>query len=85
MDLKKISVTKSLMMVFLGLSGLLVTLELSIRMRSHEHGHGPAWMATPGFFLIFGILGAIILAIAAKLILFPLLKRDEDYYAEPES
>lgn len=72
-------------MVLGGLSGLVIAMQASVWLRSHEHGHGPAWMGYPGFFFVFGILGAVLLAGFAKLIVFPLLKRGEDYYEEKQS
>jgi len=84
---KKISQKNGLRMALGGLTGLLVTMDISMWLRSHgaEHGHAPVWMGYPGFFLVVGFVGAALLAVVAKLILFPLLKRDEDYYAEKES
>lgn len=78
---------KGLQMVLGGSIGLMLCFDLTLYMRAHEAAghaaeHAPAWMGYPGFELAFGLLGAFALGLAAKLILFPLLKRDENYYAE---
>jgi hypothetical protein len=43
---------------------------------------GPAeeWLEKPFMMLIFGFIGCWVLIILAKLIMTPLLQRDEDYY-----
>jgi hypothetical protein len=77
-----ISTKNGLRLALGGFCGLLLTMDLTLWLKSHghAHGHGPAWMGWPGFFFVFGILGAAALSLVAKLILFPMLKRDENYY-----
>lgn len=43
--------------------------------------HGEfAWEEAPGFFAAYGLVGCIMLVLAAKYILRPLVKRREDHY-----
>lgn len=45
------------------------------------HMHSPAWWPLPfGYDIFFGFVGCWVLIILAKLIMTPLLQRDEDYY-----
>ena len=43
-------------------------------------GHVEEWLERPFMILIFGFIGCWILIILAKIIMTPLLQRDEDYY-----
>jgi hypothetical protein len=45
-----------------------------------EH-HGEFWWSDIyGFFALFGFVGCLAIIVVAKLVLGPLLQRDEDYY-----
>ncbi len=45
------------------------------------HLHGAEWWPLPiGYNIFFGFVGAWVLIILAKMIMAPLLQRDEDYY-----
>lgn len=45
------------------------------------HLHVPAWYPLPfGYNILFGFAGCLLLIVAAKMIMMPLLQRDEDYY-----
>jgi di/tricarboxylate transporter len=54
---------------------LLLVLEVVI----HKHAYF-SWEDWPGFYAIFGFVACVLLALVAKYILRPLLKREEDYY-----
>jgi len=45
----------------------------------HKHSYF-AWEECFGFFAIYGFVACVLLVLAAKYILRPLVKRDEDYY-----
>ena len=45
----------------------------------HKHPYFP-WEKWPGFYAAFGFVACVVLVIAAKYILRPLVKRPEDYY-----
>jgi hypothetical protein len=45
----------------------------------HKHPHFP-WEGWPEFFAVYGFVACVVLVIAAKYILRPLVKRREDYY-----
>ena len=45
----------------------------------HKHPYF-AWEKWPGFYAIFGFVACVLLVLAAKHILRPLVKREEDYY-----
>jgi len=45
----------------------------------HKHTHFP-WEDWPGFYATFGFVACVVLVLAAKYILRPLVKRREDYY-----
>lgn len=45
------------------------------------HMHQPHWWPLPfGYNLAFGFVGCWVLIIMAKMLMMPLLQRDEDYY-----
>ncbi len=45
------------------------------------HLHSPKWWPLPfGYDIFFGFVGCWVLIILAKLIMMPLLQRDESYY-----
>ncbi len=45
------------------------------------HLHAPSWWPLPfGYNVFFGFVGCWILIIVSKLMMAPLLQRDEDYY-----
>ena len=45
------------------------------------HPHAPfAWAENAGFFAWFGFLSCVAMIIGAKIILGPVLKREENYY-----
>jgi len=80
---------QGLKMTLGGMIGLTLCMDASLYLRARqgahhaaEHAvpHAPAWMSFPGFEFAFGVLAALALGLAAKLILFPLLRRGEDYY-----
>jgi len=74
--------------LFLGLSGAaLATLALDYLTSHGHHGGGHAaywWHSMIGFELLYGLLGAAVLSVFAKLLVFPVIKRSEDYYPEGE-
>ncbi|OQX65734.1 MAG: hypothetical protein B5M55_03185 [Desulfococcus sp. 4484_242] len=44
-----------------------------------KHPHYP-WEAWPEFYAVYGFVACVVLVVAAKYILRPLVKRREDYY-----
>ncbi len=45
--------------------------------------HGEfSWEGAPGFFAAYGLVGCVLLVLAAKYVLRPLVKRKEEYYDE---
>ncbi len=46
---------------------------------AHPH-HSNFWDVTPGFDILFGLVGCAALIIVAKIIVAPLIQKDEDYY-----
>ncbi len=56
---------------------LLVLLLLEVFVHKHPHF---AWEAWPEFYAVFGFVACVVLVLAAKYILRPLVKRGEDYY-----
>jgi len=54
---------------------LLLIIELFL----HKHPHF-AWAAWPEFYAVYGFVACVVLVVAAKYILRPLVKRREDYY-----
>lgn len=47
-------------------------------------GEAHTFLERPGGMILFAFVGCWLLIIVAKLILTPLLQRDEDYYSEDE-
>jgi len=45
----------------------------------HKHPHF-GWEAWPEFYAVYGFVACVVLVVAAKYILRPLVKRREDYY-----
>ncbi|MFP3911424.1 MAG: hypothetical protein ACLFUT_05050 [Desulfobacteraceae bacterium] len=45
----------------------------------HKHPHF-AWETWPEFYAVFGFVACVVLVVAAKYVLRPLVKRREDYY-----
>jgi len=69
---------KNVQKVLYGLFGCLVLL-LSIEPFIHKHPYF-AWEEWFGFYAIYGFVACAFLVLAAKYILRPLVKREEDYY-----
>ena len=59
---------------YASLLGLLIV-ELFV----HKHPHF-GWEAWPEFYAVYGFVACVVLVVAAKYILRPLVKRREDYY-----
>ncbi len=70
---------RGLMLSLGGLSGIALILEYV--QRHHAHGHEPHHFL--GFFFVFGLVAALLLAVFAKLFLFKLIGRPQDYYDDP--
>jgi hypothetical protein len=66
---------KRLFAVFYSALTLLLVLEFFV----HKHPHFP-WESWFGFYAVYGFVACVLLVLAAKYILRPLLKRREDYY-----
>jgi len=64
--------------VLYGLFGCLVLL-LALEPFVHKHPYFP-WEESFGFYAIYGFVACVLLVLAAKYILRPIVKRDEDYY-----
>lgn len=63
------------------LYGLYASLILLLALEPFIHKHPYfSWERWPGFFAIFGFVACVLLVLAAKYILRPLVKREEDYY-----
>jgi uncharacterized membrane protein len=63
------------------LYSLFVSLVLLLALEPFVHKHSYfAWEKWFGFFAIYGFVACVLLVLAAKYILRPLVKRDEDYY-----
>ena len=45
----------------------------------HKHTYF-RWEEWPGFYAVFGFIAFVVLILAAKYILRPIIKRKEDYY-----
>lgn len=68
----------------------LVQGEEAVHEEAHEEAHGEAaheaghegfwWLHIPLFAAVFAFIGGVVLLALAKLGIFPLLKREEDYY-----
>lgn len=43
-------------------------------------GHAEEWLERPFMMILFGFVGCWVLIVLAKLVMTPLLQRDEDYY-----
>lgn len=69
---------KNLQRVLYGLFGSLILL-LILDLFIEKHPYFP-WEKWPGFYAIFGFVACVLLVLAARYILRPLIKRDEDYY-----
>jgi hypothetical protein len=69
---------KNVQKVLYGLFGCLVLL-LALEPFVHKHSYFP-WEESFGFFAIYGFVACVLLVLAAKYILRPLVKREEDYY-----
>lgn len=52
---------------------------LIIEVFVHKHPHF-SWEAWPEFYAVYGFVACVVLVVAAKYILRPLVKRREDYY-----
>ncbi|MDQ1335836.1 MAG: hypothetical protein QG552_2786 [Thermodesulfobacteriota bacterium] len=52
---------------------------LIIELFVHKHPHF-AWEDWPEFYAVYGFVACVVLVVAAKYILRPLVKRREDYY-----
>jgi hypothetical protein len=52
---------------------------LAIEYFVHKHAHFP-WEEWPEFYAVYGFVACVVLVLAAKYILRPLMKRREDYY-----
>ncbi len=55
--------------------GILLIIEPFVR----KHPYFP-WEEWPGFYAVFGFVACVVLVVAAKYVLRPLVKRKEDYY-----
>jgi hypothetical protein len=69
---------KNVQRVLYGLLGSLVLL-LCLEPFVHKHSYF-AWESWFGFYAIYGFVACVLLVLAAKYVLRPLVKRDEDYY-----
>lgn len=68
--------------MFCLLLGLIVLVSCAAEMLGC-HLHSPHWWPLPfGYNAFFGFVGCWILIILSKMIMSPLLQRDEDYYEE---
>ena len=63
------------------LYGLFTSLILLLALEPFVHKHSYfAWEESFGFYAIYGFVACVLLVLAAKYILRPIVKRDEDYY-----
>jgi len=69
---------KNVNRVLYGLFGSLVLL-LALEPFVHKHSYF-AWEDAFGFYAIYGFVACVLLVLAAKYVLRPLVKREEDYY-----
>ncbi|MFH1479668.1 MAG: hypothetical protein ABIG67_00235 [Pseudomonadota bacterium] len=58
-------------------TSLLILLIIELFVSKHPHFHWEEW---PEFYAVFGFVACVVLVVAAKYILRPLMKRREDYY-----
>lgn len=58
---------------------LLLAVLLGLDAVIHRHAYF-SWEESFGFHAVFGLVAAILLVLAAKYLLNPLVKRDEEYY-----
>ena len=66
---------KILLRSFFASLGVLLLVEFTF----HKHPHFD-WEGWPEFYAVFGFVACVVLVVAAKYILRPLMKRREDYY-----
>ncbi len=66
---------KRVLKTFFGSLVALLVIDLFI----HKHAYFP-WEEWPEFYAVFGFVACVCLVLAAKYILRPLVKREEDYY-----
>ncbi|MDF1578652.1 MAG: hypothetical protein RQ753_04905 [Desulfurivibrionaceae bacterium] len=69
---------KNIRLVLYALFATLLLL-LALEPLVDKHPYFP-WEEWPGFYAIFGFVACVLLVLAAKYILRPLMKRDEGYY-----
>ena len=69
---------KNVKRVFIFFYSMLVVL-LIAEFFVHKHPHFP-WEEWWGFYAVYGFVACVLLVLAAKYILRPLVKRPEDYY-----
>ena len=63
------------------LYGLFSSLVALLAIEPFIHGHAYfAWEEWFGFYAIYGFVACVLLVLAAKYILRPIVKREEDYY-----
>ena len=63
------------------LYGLFASLVLLLALEPFIHKHPYfAWEEAFGFYAIYGFVACVLLVLAAKYILRPIVKREEDYY-----
>jgi hypothetical protein len=58
-------------------ASLLVLLIIELFVHKHPHFDWEAW---PEFYAVYGFVACVVLVVAAKYILRPLVKRREEYY-----
>ena len=58
-------------------SSLVILLIIDFFIQKHPHF---AWEEWPQFYAVYGFVACVVLVLAAKYILRPLVKRREDYY-----
>ena len=66
---------KKLLVIFFSILVVLLGVEFFI----HKHAYF-SWEEWPEFYAVFGFVACVVLVLAAKYILRPLVKRGEDYY-----
>jgi hypothetical protein len=65
--------------ILLGCFFLSLIVLLLIEPFIHKHPYFP-WEQWPEFYAVFGFVACVVLVLAAKYVLRPLVKRDEKYY-----